>query len=402
MSVYQLFHRRSHTSPAKGSPAAQTSGVKHPHAQQLSAQQPQKEQCQCARPGCNSRRGGLRARTRRRVLTFIVLIVALIGAVVLSASIGQYEIAIPDVIRGFFSHFGIGGEPADANATQVLWKIRFPRIALGLLVGAALAVSGAIMQAIFSNPLAEPGIIGVSSGCAVGASIAIVVFPYALGGFAVPLAAFCSGLIASAAVYLLSRSGGRADVITLVLTGIAVTAVCSALTSIATYVAPTTARDQIVFWQMGSLNGASWAHVLTVAIITGIGLLGAISMAWKLDTLALGEKAAGHVGVSVHAVRVCAIGITALMTAAAVSYAGVIAFVGLIVPHVLRLLIGPMNKYLLPGALLGGALLITLSDLAARTVIPFADLPIGIFTALVGGPTFFILLRRGMRGMRRG
>ncbi|MDO5723689.1 MAG: iron ABC transporter permease [Flaviflexus sp.] len=342
---------------------------------------------------------GLRRRRRIRLQTFAVLIVLLAVCTVVSAAVGQYEISPSDVLRGFLARVGLA-EPPEGNSMAVLWQVRFPRIALGLVVGASLAIAGAVMQAVFANPLAEPGIIGVSSGCAVGASIAIVAFPLALGGFAVPVSAFVSGLLASFLVYVFARSGGKAEVMTLVLTGIAITAVCGAITSIATYVAPTTARDQIVFWQMGSLNGASWGQVATVGVISAGGIVWALSLAAKLDTLALGEKAAGHVGLNVHAVRLAAITLTALLTAAAVSYAGVISFVGLIVPHVLRLTIGPMNRALLPAALLGGALLITLSDVAARTVIPFADLPIGIFTALVGGPTFFALLRRGMRGGR--
>ena len=238
----------------------------------------------------------------------------------------------------------------------------------------------------------------MSSGAAVGASIMIVVAPNFLSGFGVPAAAFVSGLLAASSVYIMARSGRRAESTTLVLTGIAVTAVCSAITSISTYVAPTTARDQIVFWQMGSLSGTTWSHVATVGTVASVGIVWAILIAGKLDTLALGERAAGHLGVNVNRLRLSSIALTALLTSAAVAYAGVITFVGLIVPHVLRLLIGPANKWLIPSALLGGCLLVTLSDIAARTVVPYADLPIGIFTAIVGGPTFFILLRRGMGG----
>ena len=346
-------------------------------------------------------KSGLVRRRRRRTLTFVVLIVALVTSILISAAVGQYAISVPDVLRGIGAHVGIGEGPADPMAQSTLWNIRFPRIALGVLVGAALAVAGTVMQAVFSNPLAEPGIIGVSSGASVGASLAMVCAPTALAGYSVPVAAFASGLTAAAVVYALSRSGGKAEVLTLVLTGIAVTAVCSAITSIATYVAPTTARDQIVFWQMGSLNGATWTHVTTVGVVVLVSMAGALTISTQLDTLALGERAAGHVGINVQALRMGAITISALLTAAAVSYAGVIAFVGLIVPHVLRLLIGPLNRYLIPAALLGGSLLLTLSDIAARNIIPFADLPIGIFTALVGGPTFFILLRTKIRGGHR-
>lgn len=342
-------------------------------------------------------REGRDARRRRVTLTFVVLVCALILAVIISGTMGQYPISAADVLRAIGAKIGVWEPPADDMAVTTLWTIRFPRIVLGILVGAGLAVAGTVMQAVFSNPLAEPSVIGVSSGSAVGASLAIVFFPSALGGFAVPIAAFASGLVASFTVYALSRCNGKAQVLTLVLTGIAVTAVCTAFTSIATYIAPTTARDQIVFWQMGSLAGATWTQVGTVGIVVVCGSLWALAIARSLDTLALGENAAGHLGVNVQGVRICAITLSALLTAASVSYAGVIAFVGLVVPHVLRLVLGPLNRYLIPAVILGGALLIAVADVVARNLIAFADLPIGIFTSLVGGPTFFVLLRTRMR-----
>ena len=339
---------------------------------------------------------GIAARRRARIITFTALVMLLIVGLVASAALGQYNIPLTDVFRGLLHPLGIGPAPQDKTAMAVLWTIRFPRLALGVVVGAGLATSGAVMQAVFSNPLAEPGIVGVSSGAALGAAVAIVTFPNALAGFGVPAAAFCTGLAAAMLVYVLSRSRGRSQVVALVLTGIAVTAVASALTSVTTYIAPTTARDQIVFWQMGSLAGASWAHVAVVAVIVAFGLVWAALISRQLDTLALGDTAAGHVGIKVGLVRICAITLSALLASAAVAYAGVIGFVGLIVPHLLRLVMGPSNRFLVPGSMLGGAVLITASDLIARNLIPFADLPIGIFTALVGGPTFFILLRHGM------
>lgn len=341
------------------------------------------------------------ARRRLRILvTFAVVTVALVVGGLSSALLGQYAISVGDVLRSIFAPLGWTSYPEDPLAFSTLWNIRFPRIVLGVLVGAALAVAGAVMQAVFSNPLAEPGIIGVSSGASVGAALAMVFFPHALMGFGVPAAAFASGLVTASVVYTLSRSQGKADVVTLVLTGIAVTAVCTALASIATYIAPTTARDHIVFWQMGSLNGTLWSQVGTVSVVVVAGIIWALMMARQLDTLSLGERAASHVGVNVQALRLAAITLSTLLTAAAVAYAGVIAFVGLIVPHVMRLALGPLNRILIPGAMMAGALLVTISDLAARTLIPFADLPIGIFTALVGGPVFFILLRARLWGGR--
>ncbi|MFG6286209.1 FecCD family ABC transporter permease [Actinotignum schaalii] len=343
---------------------------------------------------------GIKARRRRRIWTFLILTLLLALGMLLSAHLGQFPVTVGEVARGIAARFGLAAPPEDPLVMAALWNIRFPRICLGILVGGALAVAGAVMQAVFSNPLAEPGIIGVSSGCAFGAALTMVFIPGALGGLSVPLGAFVAGLVTSATVYLLARSQGRAETLTLVLTGIAVTAVGSALTSIATYLADTNAREQIVFWQMGSLAGASWFQVAVVGAVVGIGILGALGLAGRLDLLSLGEREAGHVGVNVAALRAAAIVLTAILTAAAVCFAGVIGFVGLIVPHVLRLLMGPMNRMLIPAALLGGAVLLTYADLAARTLVPFAELPIGIFTALVGGPTFFILLRKNLRGAR--
>lgn len=344
---------------------------------------------------------GIARRSRRRYVTMAMAAVVLVLGIIVSAAVGQFPIDPLTVIRGIVAKTGLVEAPEDPLVMATLWNIRLPRIALGIFVGAGLAVAGAVMQAVFSNPLAEPGIIGVSSGCAVGAAVAIVFFPFALGGFAVPIAAFVTGLFAAFLVYVLSLSAGKTESLTLVLTGVAVTAVATALTSIATYIAPTTARDQIVFWQMGSLNGATWTQVAIVGTVVVLGLAWALLIAKELDLLALGERAAGHVGINVQMLRTQAIVLTTLLTAAAVAYAGVIAFVGLIVPHVMRLILGPLNRYLVPAALLGGAILITGADFAARNLIPFADLPIGIFTALVGGPVFFILLRRGLRGVRR-
>jgi iron complex transport system permease protein len=180
----------------------------------------------------------------------------------------------------------------------------------------------------------------------------------------------------------------------LVLTGIAVNAVANAIIAFLVFSADTASREQVTFWQLGSLNGATWSAVAVTVPLLVAGVGGAWALARRLDALALGERSARHLGVDVERVRLWAVLIVALLTAAAVSYAGIIAFVGLIIPHLLRLLIGPSHGALIPASALGGALLISGSDLVARTAIPFADLPIGMFTALVGGPVFFVLLRR--------
>lgn len=344
-------------------------------------------------PARDSRSDVFAQRHRLRVGTFIALLLLLVGAVLLSTALGQYYLSLPDL----FSILTTGPTTQTDIASSVVWDIRLPRIFLGFLVGAALGVAGCLMQAVFANPLAEPSIVGVTSGAGVGAALVIVFEVSILGTFTVPAAAFLTSLIVTAIIYRLAHNRGKVAVVNLILTGIAVNAVCGAIISFMVYLAPTTSREQIIFWQMGSLTGSQWKHGWVVLPIVIVGFAIASRLGAQLDVLALGEKAAGHTGINVAALRMVAIVASAVLTAAAVSFAGLIGFVGLIVPHVLRTIVGPENKILLPASALAGALLIALADVAARTLIPFADLPIGIFTALVGGPTFFILLRRMMR-----
>ena len=287
--------------------------------------------------------------------------------------------------------------PAHPQGDAALWQVRFPRIALGVLVGAALATAGALMQGVFGNPLAEPAIIGVSPGAAVGASLAIVTGLDVLGTWTLPVAAFLAALVTTLLVYSLSRSGGRTESITLILTGVAVTAIASAIVAFNTFIASPTAREQIVFWQLGSLNGARWQAVGAVAPFVVVGLVVALVLARQLDLLALGERSARHLGVNVEQLRVVAIVVIALLVGAGVAFAGVIAFVGLVVPHLIRIVAGPGHRLLLPASALGGALLLTLADLVARTAIPFAELPLGMLTSIVGGPFFLWLMRRMRR-----
>ncbi len=337
-------------------------------------------------------------RTTRLTLAASVLTIALVVVVCVSAGAGQFSIAPSEVLSSIARRVGIAAaDDSHRLVDGALWNVRFPRILLGLVVGAALGVAGTVMQGVFGNPLAEPGVIGVSAGCAVGASTAIV---FGLNFFSiatVPFAAFASGLITTFAVYLLSRATGRTRVLTLVLTGIAVNAVASAIITLFIFVADSRNREQIVFWQLGSLNGATWFAVATTAPLFVVGLAITLASTRKLDLLALGERQARHVGVDVERLRVISIVCVAILTAAAVAYAGIISFVGLIVPHLLRLLVGPSHRALVPLSALGGALLISIADVFARTLIPFADLPIGMFTALVGGPLFFLLMRRSLR-----
>lgn len=334
----------------------------------------------------------------RRLPPTVVLgttVAALLVATVISAGTGQNHVPMDQVVGSVLHHLGIPlGPMPDLVGEQTLWQVRLPRVVLAVLVGASLACAGALLQGVFANPLAEPGIIGVSSGAALGAAAMIAIAGLGTAVYAVAGGAFVMGLLTTALVYAMARSNGRTEVVTLVLTGVAVTAIAGGVIAYLTFAASPTARDQIVFWQMGSLNQAGWSAVAIVAPLVVIGTAWAMTLARRVDLLALGEYAARHLGVDVERVRKQSVVLVALLTAAAVAFSGIILFVGLVVPHLMRLLIGPRHRLLLPASVLGGALLLTVADLGARTLVDYADLPIGMITAVVGGPVFLYLLRR--------
>ena len=334
-------------------------------------------------------------RTTKGVL-FIALSLALAFALLASAGTGQLAIAPQEVLGSLLHKVGIEWLPLPSHPAgdQTLWAIRFPRVAMAALVGAGLAISGLLMQAIFGNPLAEPGVIGISSGAAVGAGLSIVFGLALFGQWTTAVLAFAAGLVATLLVYFMSRADGRTEVVTLVLTGIAINAIAGAAIALLTFLGDTQSREQIVFWQLGSLAGSRWSQVAIVAPVLAIGMIIAYLVARKLDLLALGERNARHLGVNVEALRIGVIVLVALLVGASVAFAGIIAFVGLVIPHLMRMILGPAHLPLVTASALGGALLLTLADLGARTLVPMADLPIGMLTSLVGGPFFFWLLRR--------
>jgi iron complex transport system permease protein len=341
--------------------------------------------------------------TRGVLLALVLTALVLVGAV-LSSMLGQLAISPTEVIGSVLRAAGIqnGWAPTDPIIESTLWVVRFPRILMGLAVGAALAVAGAVMQAIFGNPLAEPGVVGVSSGAALGASIAIVLGAGALGFGAlgsgsIAVLAFIGGLGATLLVYGVSRANGRTEVVTLLLTGIAVNAFAGAGLAFLLFVADSGSREQIVFWQLGSLNGSRWFEVGIVLAVAAVGTLIAIILGRRYDLLALGERNARHLGVDVERLRIGSIVLVALLTGAAVAFCGIIAFVGLVVPHAMRMAIGPAHRPLIIASAVGGGVLMVFSDLLARNVVQGADLPIGLLTSLVGGPFFFFLLFRQRR-----
>ncbi len=337
---------------------------------------------------------------RIRALALVLLLAGiLVGGVVLSAVTGQLPITPTEVAGSLLRAVGIdtAWAPTDPIVESTLWVVRFPRIVMGLAVGAALAVAGAVMQAVFGNPLAEPGVVGVSSGAALGASAAIALGASVLGGPGVALFAFLGGLLATLLVYAVARAGGRTEVVTLLLTGIAVNAIAQAGIAFVLFIAGTASREQIVFWQLGSLGGSRWDQVALVAAVAAVGIALALVLARRYDLLALGERNARHLGVDVERLRLVSIVLVALLTGAAVAFTGIIAFVGLVVPHLIRMIIGPAHRGLVLASAVGGGALLVVADLMTRTLVAGAELPIGMLTSLVGGPFFFWLLYRQRR-----
>lgn len=324
-----------------------------------------------------------------------LLTLSLVVVAVAAAGIGAFPVAPLEVLWSVFDRIGVPvGTAPTGVAEQVLWEVRFPRVALAVLVGAALGCGGAAMQGAFANPLAEPGIVGVSSGAALGAVASIVVGFTVLGNWSLTLAAFIGGLLTVVVVYLASRANGRTEVVTLILTGIAVNALTGAVMGLLTYFSTDAQLRSIIFWQLGSVAQATWPKVAAVAPLALLGVVLAVTQAHKLDLLSLGERSARHLGVDVERFRVRMLVLVAVLTAAAVAVSGIILFVGLVVPHLVRMVAGPSHRLLLVASALGGAIMVVAADLAARTVAAPAEVPLGVLTALVGSPFFFWLLRR--------
>ncbi len=336
-------------------------------------------------------------RVRRGIVLGVLAGLLLVVGV---ASIGLGAVRIgPDQVVAILArrvgiHLGVGySEQQDA----VLWAIRLPRVVLAVLVGSGLGVAGAALQGIFRNPLADPGLIGVSSGAAIGAAAMIVLGTTPFGLASVPLAAFAGGLAAAALVYTCARYQGRTEVVTLLLCGIAVNTIAGAVIGLLIVVANDSQLRDIVFWTLGSLGSATWPTVGAVAPLIVVAVLILPRLARSLDLMALGEREAGHLGVATERVRIAVVVLAALATGAGVAVAGVIGFVGLVVPHIVRLLTGPGHRIVLPASALGGAVVLLGADLAARTVAVPREIPLGVVTALVGGPFFLALVVRTRR-----
>ena len=310
----------------------------------------------------------------------------------LSLTVGTVSISWVEALRA------VVGSSSATQIDTILFDIRLPRILLAIFVGAVLATTGAVMQGLFRNPLADPSLIGVSSGASVGASLMIVTAGGFIQGSAlvglslVSIGAFVGGFTATLLVYRLATSGMGTSVTTMLLAGIAIGALAGALNSLLSYFSDNDMLRQISLWQMGNLSGASWLKVSIMGVVTILlmGLFPRDSRA--LNALLLGESEARHLGINVQRVKRRLIVLTALGVGVSVAVAGLVGFVGLIMPHIIRLMIGPDHRWLIPASGLAGAILLVVADSLARVVVIPAELPTGILTAILGAPFFVALL----------
>lgn len=328
----------------------------------------------------------------------LLLILAILSLVVLAASIryGAIDFSIADIMAALYS---LVGGPEPTLDQRIFLELRLPRAVLCLLVGACLGVGGALMQGLFRNPIVEPGLVGTSSGAALGSALFFVlggVFGIATSIWALPVAACIGGVVTTYLVFLLARSreNGRASIVMLLLTGLAINALALSAIGFLTYIARDPQARSITFWSLGTLSGANWKAVLIVAVSTIAGTLVALRYAKQLNALMIGEEEAVYLGVNVNRLKWIILSINVVIVAVATAFTGVISFVGLIVPHILRMLLGSENRYLIIGSAFLGAIILSLADLIARFCLRPAELPIGIVTSAVGVPVFIYLLRR--------
>jgi len=332
----------------------------------------------------------------RRALLFALTFATLL-ALAASVRYGAIDFSVNAIGRALASL--LPGQPEPTLDQRIFLELRLPRAVLCLLVGASLGVGGALMQALFRNPIVEPGLVGTSSGAAFGSALFFVlggVFQISTSLWSLPLAACLGGVLSTYLVFLLARSreDGRASIVMLLLTGLAVNALFMSAIGFLSYIARDPQARSITFWSLGTLSGASWRAVEVVAVSTVGGTLVALRYAKQLNALMIGEEEATYLGVNVNRLKWIILSVNVVVVAVATAFTGVISFVGLVVPHILRMMRGADNRFLIVGSALTGATLLSLADLIARLSLRPAELPIGIVTSAVGVPVFLFLLRR--------
>jgi len=335
--------------------------------------------------------------SRGRVPIVLWLGLALLAAVLLATALGSVSLPLRGVLLALAHKAGLGGGLPESGlgpaGEAILFSVRIPRVLLAALVGGGLAVVGATLQAVFRNPMADAGLLGVGSGAALGAVLAVHVGLSTTVFFALPLYAFAGALFAVVAVYVIAGGAGRASLQGLLLTGLAVSALLNAGTSMLLVATEEFRVKTVLFWLAGGLEGRGFTHVQAAAafVLGGVGLL--VALGRPLDVLSLGEDEAASLGLPVRATRFTLLGLAALVGGACTAAAGSVPFVGLMAPHALRPLVGSLGRRLLPASFLGGAILVVLADLGARTLSSRFELPLGSVTAFVGAPYFLLALR---------
>ncbi|WNQ10234.1 iron ABC transporter permease [Paenibacillus aurantius] len=322
----------------------------------------------------------------------------LLFSIVVSLSLGAGAVALPDVWRILLHHVpGLGGfvTPDWAPAEEVIvWKVRFSRVVLAILVGASLALAGAGFQGVLRNPLADPYTLGVASGASVGAAFLILFgLQMAIGAFTVPAVAFLTGILTLAVVYRLASREGKAQTETLILAGVVVQSFLGAFVSFMVSLSEKVINE-IVYWLMGSLSMRGWDYSLILTPYLLVGAVVLIGYGRSLNLFALGERQASHMGVHVERTKLIVLSVSTLLTAAAVSVSGVIGFVGLVVPHLVRLVVGPDYRLILPISVLTGGIYVLWADTIARLALSPKEIPLGVVTALIGAPFFAYLLNK--------
>ncbi len=326
----------------------------------------------------------------RRDLLLIHLPLTLLLLVVLAAGVGLGRVRLPagQVLRVLTGQ----SQSDDARVRSILLEVRLPRLLLGAVVGAALGLAGCLMQGLFRNPLADPGVLGVSAGGALGAVTALYLGWGAYSLIAVPLAGFSTALLTSLLVYSIAAASGGFRMGTLLLAGIAVGSLATALTSVLIVQTRDYALQDIVFWLMGGLAGASWPMVEVAGLSVLLGTLASACFARDLNAMLTGEQAAAAVGVDVPLTRLTLLILSSLLTGVAVAAAGILGFVGLVVPHLLRLVVGPDHRRLIPASVLVGATFLVGADVLSQAATGSGELPLGVVTSLAGAPFFIYLL----------
>lgn len=328
------------------------------------------------------------------------LIAGLVGVSLVGLTVGAAQISLTDALAVLGAKLGLVASPG-AQVDTIVWSIRLPRVLMGICVGAALALCGAALQGMFRNPLADPGLIGVSSGAAAGAVTAVVarwllepVLGWVPQSLLLPAAAFGGGLVATILVYRIATHGGRTSVATMLLAGIAVNAAAGSLIGLMTYAADEAELRSLTLWTLGSLGSADWAQVGVCAASLAVAGWLLLRRSRQLDALLLGESEARDLGIDVGSLERHVVALSAVVVGAAVAFTGLIGFVGLVAPHITRLWRGPSHRIVLPASMLLGAGLLVCADTVSRTLVAPAELPIGIVTSLVGAPFFLYLLVR--------